>query len=289
MGSPGISKPKWSTIVATAVVEARNDGWWSTMKCTVMTVSLVTTFIRCSGSLTSRPYYYYSRCPPTAAPVYGRNYAPVLLWSSLPTTPSSSSSSSEHAVGTQSLSGIRRRRLSLYMGRRDYSWNNNPVLQSRLLQLQHQQPSPQRRCRQQQVRCAMSVSGVIYDADEAVGVVSDDNDNTDHRNSNVIVVTLFTKEGCTLCDTVQTILYEMRHVYPHRLVAVDITDAEYRPIWYERYQYDIPVLHINGQYWTKHRITTTEAETGLQAVSQGQPFLPIGVEPDARDSRPRRK
>ena len=39
---------------------------------------------------------------------------------------------------------------------------------------------------------------------------------------------------------------------PHTLEAVDITDAEHAQ-WWDRYKYDIPVLHVNQAYWAKHR------------------------------------
>eukprot|EP00960_Hanusia_phi_P045877 757476-Hanusia_phi.AAC.1 len=34
---------------------------------------------------------------------------------------------------------------------------------------------------------------------------------------------------------------------------VDITDPEHEN-WWKRYKYDIPVLHLNGMYWTKHKL-----------------------------------
>ena len=39
---------------------------------------------------------------------------------------------------------------------------------------------------------------------------------------------------------------------PHSLEAVDITDAMHKG-WWDKYKYDIPVLHIDGEYWAKHR------------------------------------
>jgi thiol-disulfide isomerase/thioredoxin len=126
-------------------------------------------------------------------------------------------------------------------------------------------------------RRSMSVSGVIY------------KDSRSEKGSSIrdVIVTLFTKEGCTLCDKVQSVLEATSEKYPHSLVAVDITDSEYRDEWFERYKFDIPVLHINGAYWTKHRITLAEAELGLATASKGVTLVPIGSEPDARQSRPR--
>jgi glutaredoxin len=128
----------------------------------------------------------------------------------------------------------------------------------------------------------MSVSGIIYSDDDDSRTAMDP-----ARRS--VVVTLFTKEGCTLCDQVQAILQATRAKYPHSLVAVDITDPVHREEeWFERYQFDIPVLHIDGAYWTKHRLTAAEAECALAAATRGAAVVPIGgAEPDARRSRPR--
>jgi thiol-disulfide isomerase/thioredoxin len=95
------------------------------------------------------------------------------------------------------------------------------------------------------------------------------------------VVSLFTKEGCTLCDKVKDILISVRddHDCQHSLEAVDITDTDKTEI-YEKYKYDIPVLHVNGQYWTKHRITAEEAVQGIKEAKEGNFNSPSG-EPDA--------
>ena len=66
---------------------------------------------------------------------------------------------------------------------------------------------------------------------------------------------------------------------PHSLNAVDITDAEHES-WFSKYKYDIPILHINGQYWTKHRLDEDEARDALQLAIQGD-FVPRDGEPDA--------
>jgi hypothetical protein len=46
------------------------------------------------------------------------------------------------------------------------------------------------------------------------------------------------------------------------------------------FRYDIPVLHINEMYWTKHRITIDDAIAGFIEARNGQFSLRHG-EPDA--------
>ena len=140
----------------------------------------------------------------------------------------------------------------------------------------------------QQIHRLFSVSGIIYD-------IEDERDVTD-----AIKITLFTKEGCTLCDKVRDVLESLRSKYPHQLVAVDITDEIYKDQWYEKYKYDIPVLHVNHHnnknddsdtnsniYWAKHRITSEQVEQCFQEIQSGVPITPIGTEPNAMNSRPK--
>jgi len=66
---------------------------------------------------------------------------------------------------------------------------------------------------------------------------------------------------------------------PHSLEAIDITDEEHG-MWFSKYKYDIPVLHINNQYWIKHRLEEDEARGGLQQAMEGD-FVAKDGEPDA--------
>ena len=92
-------------------------------------------------------------------------------------------------------------------------------------------------------------------------------------------VQLFTKAGCTLCDVAKEVLVQAAVERPHTLEAVDITDAEHTE-WFAKYKFDIPVLHVNGMYWAKHRITLEESLDALVAA-QEQRFEASKGEPDA--------
>ena len=114
-----------------------------------------------------------------------------------------------------------------------------------------------------------SVSGTLYTATDAAPAVR-----------------LFTKEGCTLCDVAKEVLASAAEEQQHSLEAVDITDSE-NAEWFAKYKYDIPVLHINGQYWAKHRITLDDTLAALQAAQEGS-FEAQRGEPDAgRLERPK--
>ena len=118
-----------------------------------------------------------------------------------------------------------------------------------------------------------SVTGVIYEPATKEGNASD--------SAPPPQVTLFTKEGCTLCDKVKDILYELKNEIPHSLNQIDITDEEHHS-YFAKYKCDIPVLHVNGQCWIKHRVTLEEAREGLmQATREGNAFEARPGEPNA--------
>ena len=89
------------------------------------------------------------------------------------------------------------------------------------------------------------------------------------------VVQLFTHDGCTLCDAVAHTLQTLQHEHAHTLEAVDI-QADANHVWHGMYKYDIPVLHINGHYWAKHRLAADAAREGLAQAEAGTFTSPTG-------------
>ena len=92
-------------------------------------------------------------------------------------------------------------------------------------------------------------------------------------------VQLFTKAGCTLCDVAKEVLAGANAASPHTLEAVDITD-EANSAWWGKYKYDIPVLHVDGKYWAKHRISLEDSLEALKQASDDE-FEARKGEPDA--------
>ena len=58
-------------------------------------------------------------------------------------------------------------------------------------------------------------------------------------------------------------------------MEVDITLPENRP-WYNKYRYDIPVLHLNGLYFAKHRVSVEQLNAGLEAAARGDVVIVDG-------------
>ena len=92
-------------------------------------------------------------------------------------------------------------------------------------------------------------------------------------------VQLYTKDGCTLCDKAKDVLQVIRDEQPHSLESIDITDPD-KTEYYDKYKWDIPVLHINGLYWTKHRLTSDEALEALSEARDGH-FVAQKGQPNA--------
>ena len=60
---------------------------------------------------------------------------------------------------------------------------------------------------------------------------------------------------------------------------VDITDED-KEEWWNKYKYDIPVLHLNDAYWIKHRLAPEEAIKGISEAQAGT-FKSTPGQPDA--------
>lgn len=122
------------------------------------------------------------------------------------------------------------------------------------------------RSRRRYATLAASVTGIAWEAESSP------------------TVSLYTKAGCTLCDEAKAILETIRETSPHSLELVDITDTD-KVDWWNRYKYDIPVLHIDGAYWAKHRITADLARDALSTAERcrrdNEPFPASAGQPNA--------
>jgi glutaredoxin len=77
-----------------------------------------------------------------------------------------------------------------------------------------------------------------------------------------MIIEIYSKDDCSLCDEAKHVLEQVRNrVPPFELRMVDITKD---PVLFARYQYDIPVVFIDGQKAFKHRLDPSEVERRLQ-------------------------
>lgn len=82
------------------------------------------------------------------------------------------------------------------------------------------------------------------------------------------VLTLYTKqrEPCPLCEQAKLALAKVQREIPFILetVAIDVPGNEE---WLKCYQYDIPVLHIDGKYLMKHKIQEDILRHSLKSLT----------------------
>jgi glutaredoxin len=79
----------------------------------------------------------------------------------------------------------------------------------------------------------------------------------------MLTVTLYTKDGCGLCDEVKAELAEFAVELPHKLQEVDITTDS---SLFARYRFSIPVVKI-GDETLKAPITRSQLQTALQSAT----------------------
>jgi hypothetical protein len=88
-----------------------------------------------------------------------------------------------------------------------------------------------------------------------------------------MVLRLYSKPGCSLCDQARDILEQVRTHIPFELVEEDIRAD---PTLFQAYRYDIPVVLVDGQPAFKLRFSAGEVEAFLQRVQGGTSVAPSG-------------
>ena len=82
----------------------------------------------------------------------------------------------------------------------------------------------------------------------------------------MVRVEIFGKPDCPLCDEAKAAAEEARRVVPFDLSYVDITSD---PGLFERYRYDIPVVHVDGHRAFKHRVTPEALAARVRRAAEG--------------------
>lgn len=79
-------------------------------------------------------------------------------------------------------------------------------------------------------------------------------------------VTLFTRERCHLCDVALAALERVREKTPFQLQIVDL-DVEAPADKRAAYDWDVPVIELEGRKVMKHRVDETRLVRLLEASS----------------------
>lgn len=77
-------------------------------------------------------------------------------------------------------------------------------------------------------------------------------------------LTLFTREGCHLCDDAHAVLEQVRARLPFELAVVDL-DREADPEKRALYDWEVPVVELDGRKIMKYRVDEPRLERLLRA------------------------
>ena len=78
-------------------------------------------------------------------------------------------------------------------------------------------------------------------------------------------LTLFTREHCHLCDDAHAVLERMRARLPFELAVIDL-DHEADPEKRKLYDWEVPVVELEGRKIMKYRIDERRLERLLSAI-----------------------
>jgi hypothetical protein len=79
-----------------------------------------------------------------------------------------------------------------------------------------------------------------------------------------LLVRLFTRPGCSLCDPVKFILKRNQQHFSYDYEEINISSPGQEQ-WHKLYDTEIPVVHINGQEVARHKLNE---RTFIQKLKQ---------------------
>jgi|SRR6266550_2273796 len=89
-------------------------------------------------------------------------------------------------------------------------------------------------------------------------------------------VIIYSRPGCHLCEEAKQAIESAHCDDEYTLQEINI---ENEPGLLSRYQYDIPVITIDGLEAFRHRLTSEAFRKRLVAKSEGKPGVPSGATP----------
>ncbi len=82
----------------------------------------------------------------------------------------------------------------------------------------------------------------------------------------MILVELYSKEGCHLCDAALESLERIRQRHPFELRTIKITEGDE---YFERFKERIPVIFVNGEFAYQYKLPERSFIARLGALSRG--------------------
>jgi glutaredoxin len=78
-------------------------------------------------------------------------------------------------------------------------------------------------------------------------------------------ITLYTREGCTLCEEARVAITPLAREFSTTLREVDIDDD---PVLHERYTNDVPVVFLGSRLVAQHRVNVAHLRSQLDQLSE---------------------
>jgi len=78
-------------------------------------------------------------------------------------------------------------------------------------------------------------------------------------------ITLYTREGCTLCEKARDAMMPLLREYGAKLREVDVDDD---PVLHERYTNDVPVIFLGSQILAQHRVDLAQLRRRLENLKK---------------------
>ncbi|MBL7959813.1 glutaredoxin family protein [bacterium] len=79
--------------------------------------------------------------------------------------------------------------------------------------------------------------------------------------SNKIVIEIFSKPECHLCDEAKDALKKAKKYFNLEIIEINIEENQE---YFEKYRYDIPVIRINGRKAFKHKLDAAQLKMRLE-------------------------
>ncbi len=98
----------------------------------------------------------------------------------------------------------------------------------------------------------------------------------------MILVEIYSKDDCQLCDEAKTVLQSVQKEFPFTLKEIKLIPGEGS---FEEFKKDFPVIHINKRFAFKHRLNENTVKIRLQQVANEENRLAMEDDADAKDSQ----
>ncbi len=86
---------------------------------------------------------------------------------------------------------------------------------------------------------------------------------TQHTGTTMMLVELYTKDDCQLCEEAKLVLEKVGRDIPFQLKEIKLLPGEEH---FEEFKHDFPVVHINKRFAFKHRLNEQMVRIRLQQI-----------------------